>query len=81
VLVATTGPLTFALWMTAGRRYEVKVEAEMPTGPTGTAFVQTEEMTARGDTVRFIGPVRRGQEAELVTCASSRGVNNYPNGN
>jgi hypothetical protein len=52
VLVATTGPLTFALRMTAGNRYEVKVAAGMPTGPTGTAFVRAEEKRRREATHR-----------------------------
>jgi hypothetical protein len=59
VTVATTGPLTFALPMTAGHRYEVKVETDpMTSGPTGTAYVLAEETTVTGAPVRRIGPAR-----------------------
>jgi hypothetical protein len=59
VTVATTGPLRFALRMTAGHRYEVKVETDpMTGGPTGTAYVLAEEMTGTGEPLRRIGPVK-----------------------
>jgi hypothetical protein len=67
VTVATTGPLTFALTMTAGHRYEIKIETDpMAGGPTGTAYVLVEETTGTGAPVRRSGPAR--SRAEVEAC-------------
>jgi hypothetical protein len=67
VTVATTGPLTFALSMTAGHRYEVKVETDpMTSGPAGTAYILAEETTMTGAPVRRIGPAK--SRAEVDAC-------------
>ena len=79
-LVATTGSLTFVLWMKAARRYQVTVDAEMPSGPRDRAAIYAEESDLAGTPMRGIDFVRQGGEAEIVACASAAAMNNYPNG-
>ncbi len=79
-LVATTGPLTFVLPMAGGRRYDVKVDAEMPTGPRGAAAIYALESRQDGTPLRRIGFIREGEEGQIVACANSGPMNNYPHG-
>lgn len=63
-VVATTGRVTFALPMKAGRQYEVRVEVEAPTGPTGTVRVESYETSARGEVTRRFSPASSADDIE-----------------
>jgi len=79
-LVATTGPLTFVLHMAGGRRFDVRVDADLPTGPRGGAAIYAQESGQDGAPLRRVGFIREGEEGQIDACASPGGMNNYPHG-
>ena len=69
---ATTGTVTFALPMVAGRHYLVVTDAETNVRPTGGVSVRTDETTASGDPIRSIAPAKTAEEIEA--CRQSQSV-------
>jgi hypothetical protein len=63
---ATTGALTFAVPMVAGRHYLVLIGDNLNGAPTGRVTVQVNEMNAAGEALRVIGPSSATEEIE--TC-------------
>jgi hypothetical protein len=71
-LVATTGTITFAIPTRPAHRYEIVVEADVPTGPVGPISIRARESDLAGETVRFWGPARSRDEVEA--CWAQRPV-------
>jgi hypothetical protein len=69
-MVAFTGPVTFALQMTAGHRYAVIVDTGSFGKPSFTVSVRMDETTRAGDLVRSIGPVKGSGQVEACRRGS-----------
>jgi hypothetical protein len=61
---ATTGTVTFALPMVAGRHYLVVTDADTTVRPTGGVSVRADETTTSGDPLRSIAPAKTAQEID-----------------
>jgi hypothetical protein len=61
---ATTGALTFAVSMVAGRHYLIVLGDDLNGAPTGRVTVRLNEMDAAGEAVRAIGPANSSEEIE-----------------
>ncbi len=69
-MVALTGPVTFALQMTAGHHYAVIVDTGSFGRPSFAVSVRVDETTQAGDLVRSIGRVKSVGEVEACRRGS-----------